>query len=251
MLHSETWIILGVGVICAIFAVVIARITVGRGKKPADVTIGFLGPSLAALYLLVLALSLATEWQTISNADQAVTSEASAARDLYWSTAGLTSSQQAFLQEHVRDYVKTVVDHDWPQMKQGSLDDTSLQQLVGINTYVLRSDPRNADAANSQLQAVTQLGTLFQVRSQREDAARQHLPLGLLAGVVATSLVVASFPFACGIGTHRGSIALAAVQAALVGIGVLVVLQLNHAYAGPLAVSPEPMQTLLQQFSIH
>jgi hypothetical protein len=178
MLNSETLIIFGIGAVCAILAVVAAWVTTGRGKrpadvtadtgrKPADVTIGFLGPSLAALYLLVLALSLASEWQTISNAHQAAATEASAVRDLYWSAAGLTPGQQVFLHDHVLAYARTVVGHDWPQMRRGTLDDQSERLLIGMNNYVLRSDPRTADASNSQLQAVSQLGTLLNTRPAR------------------------------------------------------------------------------------
>jgi hypothetical protein len=49
------------------------------------VTLGFIGPSLAAMYLLVLALALATEWQTTGSAQQAVGNEAVAVRQIYWS----------------------------------------------------------------------------------------------------------------------------------------------------------------------
>ena len=66
-----------------------------REAEPEDVTIGFLGPSLAALYLLVLALSLAAEWQTISDAHQGATTEASALHQLYWDAAGLPAARPA------------------------------------------------------------------------------------------------------------------------------------------------------------
>jgi Protein of unknown function (DUF4239) len=249
MLSSETWVLLRAGAACAILAVVAARIIADRGIQAEDVTIGFLGPSLAALYLLVLAVSLATEWQTIGDANQAVTSEASAVRELYWSAAGMAPAQQAFVQDHVRAYAMTVVDHDWPEMRRASLDNVSEQQLIVLNNYVLKINPQDAAATNAQLQATTQLGTLFSVHDQRDADASARLPAGLLGGVIATSLVVAMFPFACGVGSRPASVALAAVQAAMVGVGIVVVFQLNHVYSGPLGVSPGPMQAVLQQLT--
>ncbi|HEY3953599.1 MAG TPA: hypothetical protein VGM53_09505 [Streptosporangiaceae bacterium] len=251
MLTPETWILLRAGAACALVAIVVAVIIKDRGGEPEDVTIGFLGPSLAAIYLLVLAVALATEWQTIGDANQAATSEASTIRELYWTAAGFTPSEQAFLQVHVRDYATAVVHHDWPQMRRGSLDDSSEEMLSTINHYVLKINPQDAAGTNAQLQASTLLGSLFNVRDQRAVDAAARLPQGLIAGVIATSLVVAAFPFACGIGATRRSIALAGVQAALVGIGIVVVFQLNHVYSGPLAVSSAPIQTTLQQISIH
>jgi hypothetical protein len=249
LLGSETWIVLLAGAVCAIIAVIVARIIADRGAKPEDVTIGFLGPSLAALYLLVLAVALATEWQTIGDAHQASTTEASAVRQLYWSTEGLSPAAATGLQQRVRTYAATVVDHDWPQMRHGTLDEASQEQLASMHSYVLRLNPNTDASTNAQLDALSQLGTLVTTRSQREDDASTRLPIGLLAGVIATSLVVAGFPFVCGISSAPASVGLAAVQAALVGVGIVVVFQLNHAYTGPLEVTSAPMQAVVHQFS--
>ncbi|HEY2577607.1 MAG TPA: hypothetical protein VGI74_14970 [Streptosporangiaceae bacterium] len=247
MLTGETWILLRAGAACAIVVVVVAVIIRDRGGEPEDVTIGFLGPSLAALYLLVLAVSLATEWQTIGGANQAISSEASAVRELYYTASGMAPVQASYLREHARTYATTVVGHDWPQMRHGALDDTSERQLIAMNTYVLKIDPQNGATVNAQLQATTQLGILFSEHDQRATSVTQRLPVGLLAGVIATSAVVAVFPFVCGISSAPRSIGLVALQAALVGVGIVVVFQLNHVYSGPLAVSPVPMQAVLQQ----
>jgi hypothetical protein len=249
MFSGETWVLLRAGAACAVVVVVVAVIIRDRGGEPEDVTVGFLGPSLAALYLLVLAVSLATEWQTIGGANQAITSEASAVRELYWSASGMATAQGDYVREHARAYATTVINHDWPQMKRGSLDNTSERQLIVLNNYVLRIDPQNGAAVNAQLQATSQLGILFSEHDQRASSASARLPVGLIAAVIATSLVVIVFPFICGISSAPRSIGLVAMQAALVGIGIVVVFQLNHPYSGPLAVSPAPMQVVLQQLT--
>jgi hypothetical protein len=249
MLTSETWLLLRAGGACAVLAVIVATIIKDRGGEPEDVTIGFLGPSLAALYLLVLAVALATEWQTIGGADSAVGAEAAAIRELYWSAEGFPAPQQAALQAEVRTYARTVVDHDWPQMVKGTLDDQSERQLIAMNNLVLKLNPQDAAASNAQLTATTQLATLFSTHDQRATDAAARLPQGLIAGVIATSLVVAAFPFACGISATKRSVVLAAVQAAMVGVGIVVVFQLNHVYSGPLAVSPAPIQAVSQQLT--
>jgi uncharacterized protein DUF4239 len=222
-----------------------------RKAEPEDVTLGFLGPSLAALYLLVLALAVAAEWGTISDAHQAATTEASAARQLYWSAAGLPPGAAAVLRQEVRQYTSAVVGHDWPLMRHGLLDDQTLDMLGAMESTVLKINPPDAAASAAQTVALNQLSTLSAVRAQRQDDAGVRLPAGLLAGVVATSMVVALFPFAVGIRPILPSIMLASTQAALVTIGIVVVFQLNHAYSGPLAVQPDPLQALIQQIGAH
>jgi Protein of unknown function (DUF4239) len=218
-----------------------------RKAEPEDVTLGFLGPSLAALYLLVLALAVAAEWGTISDAHQAATTEASAARQLYWSSAGLPATAAGPLSLEVRQYAATVVNHDWPLMRGGALDDQTLDMLGAMESTVLKVNPPNAAASAAQTDALNQLSTLAAVRAQREDDAGVRLPTGVLAAVIATSVVVALFPFAVGIRPTLPSIVLASTQAALVTIGAVAVFQLNHPYSGPLAVQPGPMAALSQQ----
>jgi len=63
----------------------------------------------------------------------------------------------------------------------------------------------------------------------------------LLAAAIATSAIVCLFPFAGGIRSTRMCIAVAALQAALVTVGVVVIFQLNNPFSGPLATSPDPI----------
>jgi hypothetical protein len=244
---ADTLTVLTAGLCGAAAAAALGWAMRRRKAEPEDVTLGFLGPSLAALYLLVLALALAAEWGTISDAHQAATTEASALHQLYWSAAGLPTAAAGTLEDEVRAYASAVVNHDWPEMRQGRLDDQTEDMLGAMKETVLRVNPPNAAASAAQTDALNQIATLAAVRAQREDDASVRLPSGMLAGVIATSLVVGLFPFAVGIRPVLPSIVLAAMQAALVAIGVVIVFQLNHAYSGPLAVQPDAMTALIQQ----
>lgn len=249
MFGHETVIVILAALCGSIAVLVLARWIRDRGGEPEDVTIGFLGPSLAALYLLVLAVALATEWQTIGDANQAAGNEATAVRELYWSAAGLPATAGVILRKDTINYAEAVVHHDWPQMRRDNVDDLTSSMLADMNSYVLHLDPSGAAAPAVQLSAITQISSAESAREQRIADAGVRLPTGLLAGVIATSMVVALFPFAGGLRTAGPGLILAAVQAALVAIGIVVVFQLNHPFAGPLAVHPDAMTTVLAQFT--
>jgi hypothetical protein len=249
MFGHETVIVILAALAGAIAVFGLARWIRDRGGEPEDVTIGFLGPSLAALYLLVLAVALATEWQTIGDANQAAGNEATAVRELYWSTAGLPEASAAVLRKDTLSYAEAVVHHDWPQMRRSNVDDLTSTMLANMNSYVLHLDPSGAAAPAVQLDAITQIGSAESAREERISDAGVRLPTGLLAGVIATSIVVALFPFAGGLRTAGPGLILAAVQASLVAVGIVVVFQLNHPYSGPLAVGPDAMKTVIAQFT--
>lgn len=249
MFGHEALIVIIAAVAGALIVLGVARWIRDRGGEPEDVTIGFLGPSLAALYLLVLAVALATEWQTIGDASQAAGNEATAIRELYWSADGLPNAPAAVIRADTVAYANAVINHDWPQMQRGDVDDVTARMLAGMNTYVLRLDPSDASASAVQLDAISQIGNAESAREQRVTDAAARLPLGLLAAVIVTSVVVAVFPFAGGLRTRGAGLALAAVQASLVAVGIVVVIQLNHPYSGPLAVGPSSMQSVLTQLT--
>ncbi|MGD0702646.1 MAG: DUF4239 domain-containing protein [Trebonia sp.] len=213
-------------------------------REPEDVTIGFIGPSLAAMFLLVLALALATEWQTIGSAQQAVGNEAVAVRQIYWAASGLPPTAGNTLRAQVRGYVTTVIAHDWPEMERGTLDDASLRLLTAMSTSLLEVNTQTARAANAQAYATGQLDALVTSRAQRASAAESRLPIGVLIAVVMTSLVVGVFPFAGGMRSDRASISVAVLQAALVAVAALVVFQLNNPFTGPLATGPGPISVV-------
>jgi Protein of unknown function (DUF4239) len=241
MWGQETWTILLVGVLSAVAATGIAWFVRKRKPDPEDVTIGFLGPSLAAMYLLVLALSLATEWSTIGSAQQAVGNEAVAVRQLYWAASGLPQPAANNLEAQVGGYLSTVINHDWPQMQSGTLDDRSDQLLSTMSSSVLRLNETVSGASNAQQYAIGQLSVLATARAQRANAAGSRLPLGVLAAVIVTSLIVCLFPFAGGLRSDKISVAIAVLQTALVAVTVVVVFQLDNPFTGPLATTPDPL----------
>ncbi|HWG00338.1 MAG TPA: hypothetical protein VG164_00630 [Trebonia sp.] len=238
---------LAAGVISAAVAALLAWFVRNRELEPEDVTLGFLGPSLAAIYLLVLALALATEWQTIGSAQSAVGNEATAIRQLYWSASGLPAAEAGSLRAQVRDYTTTVLTRDWPEMERGTLDERSEQQLTMMGTYVLRLNAQTSAASNAQQYALSQISTLATSRAGREGAAGTRLPLGVIIAVIATSLIVCLFPFAGGLRSAPMSVTIAILQVALVTIGVVVVFQLDNPFTGPLATGPGPVAAVAAQ----
>jgi amino acid transporter len=241
MRWQETWTILLAGAVSAAIAAGIAWFVRKRESEPEDVTIGFLGPSLAAMYLLVLALALATEWSTIGSAQQAVGNEAVAVRQIYWAAAGLPKPAASNLETQVDAYLGTVIHHDWPQMQRGTLDDRSDQQLTAMSTFVLRLDETAPGASNAPQYAIAQLSALASARAQRANAAESRLPLGVLVAVLVTSLIVCLFPFVGGMKSDKANVVIAILQTGLVAVTAMVVFQLDNPFTGPLATTPDPL----------
>ena len=59
-----------------------------------------------------------------------------------------------------------------------------------------------------------------------------------------TSLIVGVFPFAGGIRSDRASLSVAVLQAVLVAVTVVVVIQLDNPFTGPLGTGPGPISAV-------
>jgi len=246
---SETIIIILAAIVSAAVAAVLAWFSSKRKSEsePEHMTMSFLVPTISAMYLLVLALALANEWQTIGSAQNAVGNQAVAIRQLYLSASGLSAAQGDELQTQVRDYTTTVLQHDWPQMKAGAVDDRSESMLTAMSTFVLKINPQSGAASNAQSYAVGQLSTLASTRAQLVGAAGSRLPIGVLVAVVILSLIMCLFPFAGGMRVAALPIAMAALQITLLVIAVIVMFQFDNPYTGPLATNSSPIAAVAAQ----
>ena len=114
--------------------------------------------------------------------------------------------------------------------------------IAAMYASALRVNPATNAQSAAQQNVVGQLDSLLAARSQRAADAASRLPEGVLAAVLATSVVVIAFPFAGGLRVSTVCLTVAGLQAVLVAVGVVVVFQLNLAYSGPLAVGPGAIQ---------
>jgi hypothetical protein len=174
-----------------------------------------------------------------------------AVRQISWAARGLPPAAGNTLRTQVRGYVTTVIDHDWPEMERGTLDDESLKQLTAMSTSLLKINTQTSEAANAQAYATGQLGALVTARAQRESEAETRLPVGVLLAVVITSLIVGLFPFAGAIRSEKASISVAVLQAVLVAVAVVVVFQLNNPFTGPLGIGRGPISAVAAEVGAH
>src|SRR5450756_576219 len=73
--------------------------------------------------------------------------------------AGVAAAAGNTLKAQVRGYVTTVIDHDWPEMELGTLDDASQRLLTTMSTSLLAVNTVTSRAANAQQYATCLLYT--------------------------------------------------------------------------------------------
>jgi Protein of unknown function (DUF4239) len=97
--------------------------------------IGWQLGTLGTIYAVILGFMLFTVWSNFSAAGLNVEMEANAARNLFRIAEGMPQPQREQIERLTRQYVKAVIEDDWPQMEHGEVPEIS----HGINQKLWRT----------------------------------------------------------------------------------------------------------------
>jgi hypothetical protein len=87
--------------------------------------IGWQLGTLGTIYAVIMGFMLFTVWSDFSAAGLNVEMEANAARNLFRIAEGLPQPQRGQVEQLTRQYVRAVIEHDWPEMDRGEVPEAS------------------------------------------------------------------------------------------------------------------------------
>ncbi|MDH2424027.1 DUF4239 domain-containing protein [Sphaerisporangium sp. TRM90804] len=223
----------------------------GRGSSdpvPDGPTAGHAGSMLSALFLLVFAIAIVVPWTTADAARLNTYTESHAAVETYWAAAGLPAPANAQVQGRVHDYVRFVVDKEWPLMAEGRLSPEGEARLNALRTQVTSVVTSTDDARNAQADVLDQVQDMSSSRRQRAADARAAPPPGVLPLTIVTGLFVILFPFLAGARPRGWTLVPLSLMAGLLGMGVYLTWQISHVFASGLSVGPDAFTAALLEF---
>lgn len=129
--------------------------------------IGWQLGTLGTIYAVIMGFMLVTVWNSFSAAALNVELEANAARNLFRLAAGMPQPQHDQIERLTRQYVRAVIEHDWPEMARGDVPVTS--HAINQNLWHTLSSTRDVTAAQAVVDdhALTTLSELTQHRRRR------------------------------------------------------------------------------------
>ncbi|WP_428392453.1 DUF4239 domain-containing protein [Lichenicoccus sp.] len=196
-------------------------------------------------FAVLLAFVANVAWEGYNKAKAAAATEAAMALDVNAALAGAALPARDALRTTLVEYLRTVIDVEWPAQAQGHAVDRAWVSLAALNRETLAlpvSSPNAISVQSALMQAVTQLSD---ARQQRILAAEVTVP-GIVWAVtiIGGALTVAFSSF---LGVQRLEMHLA-MSCTLTISGVLVlvmILALSKPFRGDYRVSTEPFQQAL------
>jgi predicted aspartyl protease len=205
--------------------------------------------TLGVLYAVTLAFAVIVVWERFRDAKSAVMQEAGAVIVLHRLAGGLDADRATELRARVAQYVRAVIDDDWPAMARGAQGYESGRALTGLYAAVLAYEPEGQRGAALLTEMLNQLGRVAEIRRLRFDLAAGTVP-GVVWFVLLTGAVVTIiFTFFFGMEDLAAQVLMTAMLALMMVMGLFVVIEIEHPFTGPVRVTPEALVLALESFA--
>jgi hypothetical protein len=205
---------------------------------------GFKFATVGVIYAVLLGFAVIVVWEKFSEAENDVALEAGAAAAIYRLAPGIKGDAGAALREGMSAYLRLAVAEDWPAMKHGRGSAGATRALGDLYTALLRYDPP-APVQPVFAELLHQLDVLTQARR-----ARIVMSAGIVPGIVwlvlfGGAFIVIGFTFFFGTANLRAQTLMTGALTILIFSGLLVIIAIDHPFAGSVRVEPEPLATVL------
>ena len=210
----------------------------------------FILPMVVGVYGLVLGFVVVTLYDDYKAANDFVQAEAANLEDVYRYSARFPAPVEAAVGESVGQYVGLVVNREWQLLNEGTSSPEAASAL-GAVFAALDFEPTTQSEAIFLDQAVSAFHEVHLARHSRLDAAAESLPPSLGAFVFIGAVVVIALTYFFGEPNGRAQMTMVVSLGAVMGFTLMLVLILDHPFAGATAISPAHFgQGLLSEFFV-
>jgi hypothetical protein len=217
-----------------------------HGDEPFNEPIIFNGANFGLFYAVLLGLLTIETFQSTKDVLGTIDREASNLSTLYSAADGYPDPLRAQLKGELRDYVRYVIDKDWPAHRRGIVLEGGEHRLEAIRQTVLSFEPTTKTQEVLQGEMQRYLDAMGVAREQRLSAVTASIP-GLLWYLV---LIGAFLTIAFVWMLHMNFISqflLGGITALFLGFMIFLIYSLDHPLQGAIRVSPDSFKTVYDQ----
>ncbi|MBH1935904.1 DUF4239 domain-containing protein [Streptomyces sp. AV19] len=203
--------------------------------------VGMLLGVFGAIYGIVLAFVIVTLWTQLETTETVVATEATDVAQIVRDVRAFPPDRRDRIVADLDAYVHTVVEYQWPRMREGRADHTAATpRLDRVYADLQAYEPRTAAQQAFYEKALDGLDDIAAQRRARLRQSSQQLPLLFQVLVFGGALVVLAI--ICLFGNRRKSVQILFVGsvAVLIGFSLLLVIVLDLPFSGDLSVDPDP-----------
>ncbi|MDX3664133.1 DUF4239 domain-containing protein [Streptomyces sp. ID05-26A] len=248
-LTGTLWV-LGAAAISAVLVVITRRFgseEVGEKNLGAG---GSVFSIVAGLHAVLAAFILISLFDSANGAEEQVQKEANALVAVNWSSDSLPEPAKTKVDQLIRDYVSTVVDDEWPRMRDGEeVGNQGWTTLNQLKDTISTAAPDGGWQEDRKAEAANQLWEVYQARQERLDAADNGVnPVVWLALLIGTGLSLL-FPYLFRGPTLTSQLLITITLSSTLVLLLFAIYQLQNPFSGGVLIPPDAFSSALDRLS--
>lgn len=206
----------------------------------------FIVTNIAVLYSVLLAFIAVATWETFNQASEIAVTEANLAGNLFRDTSGLPQPLAGDLRAQIQQYLRIVIEKEWPVQREGELPVTGWAYLDRIGLSIASIIPANAGETVIMQEMLRGLNALYSARTSRLNAVQGHLPP--LVWFVIAAVGALTIGFTCLVRSESLLVHMAMLAGLTVALTLVVVLivELDYPFRGSISVSADAYRIVLE-----
>ncbi|WP_336487595.1 DUF4239 domain-containing protein [Methylobacterium nigriterrae] len=242
-------LLVGLPTLIAMFGPILIRRQVSFAKlRTNNEVAGFKFATVGVLYAVLLAFAVVVVWEKFSEAERKVAQEAGALAALYRLGDGVPAAARKALRDSLTRYIRSTIEEDWPAMERGGASAAARQALDDVYAATLSIEPGDARGGIFLAEILDQLDTVTQARRDRLIMASGTVPSILWLVLVSGAALTVGFTFFFAAENLRVQTIMTGMLSILIFSGLLVIVAIDHPFAGTVRVPPEPLHAVLESF---
>lgn len=209
---------------------------------------GFTFATVGVLYAVLLAFAVIIVWERFSKAEHAVADEAGAAATLYRLAEGIGGDPGTAFRDGLTRYVRSAIAEDWPAMERSESSPAVTRALDAAYAALLTFTPSDGRGTAVLDEALRQLDGLTEARRTRLVLASGAVPGVLWFVLFGGAILTIGFTLFFGTENLRAHAMMTGLLCFLIFSGLLVIIAMNHPFAGSVKVQPEALSAVLEDF---
>jgi Protein of unknown function (DUF4239) len=209
---------------------------------------GFKFATIGVIYAVLLGFAVITVWGKWAEAETNVGIEAGAAVTVFRLANVIEDEASSAVRTRMAEYLRAAITTDWPAMQLGKSSPEVTRALTSIYEALLKYEPKEARGAAVMAELLRQLDLLGEARRARIVMAGGVVPGIVWLVLFGGAVVTISFTFLFATKNLRAQVIMTGGLALLIFSTLLVIVAIDHPFAGSVSVEPTPLAVVLADF---
>jgi Protein of unknown function (DUF4239) len=201
---------------------------------------------IGVFYGLALGLIAVATWENYTDIDGVVGTEAAAVASFYRDLDGYPQPLRGRLENMMRDYIKVVIEKEWPAHKKGVALEDGDALIDQLEDEVMNFEPTREREKILQSEVLRSLDTVQEQRRLRLQAVPTGLPAALWAVVIIGAVLNVGLTYLFWVDNLRIHAILVGIMAVFIGLLVFLTAAMDNPFRGEFSITADSFRDVLE-----